>query len=89
MSSDESRKADPVRYIPPAAEEGTHADDSIAEPASPCISVCALDANDVCMGCYRTATEITDWFMASAEEKRAIVAAAEARRRADSPIRLL
>jgi len=59
------------------------------EPASPCISVCALDENDVCMGCYRTADEITEWFMASAEEKRRIVRSAEERRDADSPIRLL
>ena len=59
------------------------------EPASPCISVCALDENDVCMGCYRTANEITEWFMASAEEKRRILRSAEERRDADSPIRLL
>ena len=41
--------------------------------ASPCVSVCALDENDICMGCYRSATEITDWFMASDEDKRAIM----------------
>jgi predicted Fe-S protein YdhL (DUF1289 family) len=59
------------------------------EPASPCVSVCALDENDVCMGCYRSADEITDWFMAPADEKRAILARAAERRRADSPVRLL
>ena len=59
------------------------------EPASPCVSVCALDDQDICMGCYRSADEITDWFMASADEKRAIIARANARRDADSPIRLL
>lgn len=59
------------------------------EPASPCISVCALDADDVCMGCYRSAGEITDWFMASAKEKRVILENARQRRDQDSPIRLL
>ncbi|WIO75235.1 DUF1289 domain-containing protein [Porticoccaceae bacterium LTM1] len=28
---------------------------------SPCISVCALDDEDVCMGCFRTADEIREW----------------------------
>jgi predicted Fe-S protein YdhL (DUF1289 family) len=47
---------------------------------SPCVSICALDENDVCVGCYRTGGEITDWFMASNEEKRAILRAASERR---------
>ncbi|HKK22234.1 MAG TPA: DUF1289 domain-containing protein [Pseudohaliea sp.] len=59
------------------------------EPASPCISVCALDVNDICLGCYRSAQEITDWWMASDEEKRAILERCEERRQDDSPIRLL
>jgi predicted Fe-S protein YdhL (DUF1289 family) len=28
---------------------------------SPCMAVCALDEHDVCIGCYRTGEEITDW----------------------------
>ena len=59
------------------------------EPASPCISVCALDEKDICMGCYRSAEEITDWWMASAAEKETILARCEERRQDDSPIRLL
>lgn len=61
----------------------------LPEPASPCISVCALDENDICMGCYRSAQEITDWFVADAEKKRQMLALAAARREADNPIRLL
>lgn len=53
------------------------------EPASPCISVCALDHRDVCIGCYRSATEIMDWPMVTAAEKQAIVERA-ARRRDDA-----
>ncbi|WP_439102943.1 DUF1289 domain-containing protein [Congregibacter sp.] len=59
------------------------------EPASPCVSICALDENDICMGCYRSADEITDWFMASAAKKREMLELAKARRDADNPIRLL
>ena len=60
-----------------------------SEPSSPCISVCALDSEDVCIGCYRSADEITDWFMASADDKRAIIARAEARRDGANQVRLL
>ena len=58
-------------------------------PQSPCISVCALDESDVCMGCYRSAEEITDWFMASDEEKYRILERVRERRDADGGIRLL
>ena len=58
------------------------------EPKSPCISVCVLDDDDVCMGCFRTANEITDWFMASDDEKREVLRRARERREADSSIRL-
>lgn len=59
------------------------------EPKSPCISVCVLNAEDVCMGCYRSADEITDWFLASPGEKRAILARAWERMQKDNPIRLI
>ena len=58
------------------------------EPRSPCISVCVLDEHDVCQGCYRTAEEITDWFMASAEQKREIIARSRERLAASNPVRL-
>ncbi len=58
------------------------------EPKSPCISICVLDEQDTCQGCYRSAEEITDWFMASAQEKRAILDRAKERLLASNPIRL-
>ncbi|MEL6301057.1 MAG: DUF1289 domain-containing protein [Pseudomonadota bacterium] len=30
-------------------------------PQSPCISICTLDENDLCVGCLRTLDEIMDW----------------------------
>jgi predicted Fe-S protein YdhL (DUF1289 family) len=29
--------------------------------ASPCIRNCCLDEQDVCLGCFRSLTEITQW----------------------------
>lgn len=29
--------------------------------ASPCNSICSLNDEDVCLGCYRTANEIRNW----------------------------
>ena len=40
---------------------------------SPCVAVCALDENDVCIGCYRTGQEITDWGEMDNEKKREVL----------------
>jgi predicted Fe-S protein YdhL (DUF1289 family) len=61
---------------------------SDATPQSPCISVCVLDDDDICMGCYRSAEEITDWSMASDEQKRDFLRKARERLQASSAIRL-
>ena len=61
---------------------------SEADPASPCISVCLLDENDICVGCYRSATEITDWFMASSRERSEMLLLAADRRLADEKVKL-
>lgn len=59
-----------------------------ARVKSPCVAVCALDEDDICLGCYRSADEITDWFMASDDEKRAIVRRSEERRLTKQVIKL-
>lgn len=52
------------------------------EPASPCIGVCRLDPVErFCLGCGRTIEEIARWPVASAEERRAILARLAGRRR--------
>jgi len=63
--------------------------DQAVQPASPCVSICALGDDEVCSGCYRTADEITDWFLAGNDEKRDILARAAARREEASPFKLL
>ena len=61
---------------------------SEVEPESPCISVCLLDDKDICVGCYRSADEVTDWFMADAQGKRDILQRARERLEAATTIRL-
>lgn len=56
------------------------------EPKSPCISICVLDDQDVCQGCFRTGSEITDWFMASSDEKKQIIENAKDRLRDSNTI---
>lgn len=41
---------------------------------SPCVSICALDHNDLCIGCYRTGQEISQWGSLSDAEKQVIMA---------------
>ncbi|MEL7549203.1 DUF1289 domain-containing protein [Pseudomonas protegens] len=42
--------------------------------ASPCVSICALDEQDICTGCQRTVDEITRWSRMDNAERRAILA---------------
>ena len=47
---------------------------------SPCVRNCCLDDNDVCLGCFRTITEICGWSAASEAEKAEILARCGLRR---------
>ena len=40
---------------------------------SPCVSICALDQQDVCIGCHRTADEILRWRQMTDEERRQVL----------------
>ena len=46
---------------------------------SPCINICHLDDNDICVGCYRSASEITDWKNLDNESRKQILAKAQER----------
>jgi predicted Fe-S protein YdhL (DUF1289 family) len=47
---------------------------------SPCIRHCCLDENDVCVGCYRTLSEILGWHGATFEMKIDILRRCEHRK---------
>lgn len=40
---------------------------------SPCVSICALDEQDVCTGCQRTVAEIGRWGRMDNTERRAVL----------------
>ena len=41
--------------------------------SSPCVNVCALDENDICIGCHRSAVEIGRWTQMTDTEKREVL----------------
>ena len=40
---------------------------------SPCIDICRLDAQGLCIGCRRTIAEISEWSRATDERRREIL----------------
>lgn len=50
---------------------------------SPCISICVVDENNVCSGCYRSLNEIAQWSASSDAEKQVILVAAKKREKAE------
>ncbi|WP_372958255.1 DUF1289 domain-containing protein [Marinobacter sp.] len=40
---------------------------------SPCVSVCALDEKDVCIGCHRTGDEILRWTVMTDDERQQVL----------------
>ena len=38
---------------------------------SPCMNLCCLDDEDVCIGCHRSVKEITGWGRMDQEQKKA------------------
>nr|WP_319527136.1 DUF1289 domain-containing protein [Pseudomonas laurentiana] len=48
--------------------------------ASPCISLCRLDEQKVCLGCFRHVEDIRQWRSADDEQRRQICREALARR---------
>ena len=44
-----------------------------ASVASPCVDICKLDAQGLCIGCRRTIGEITEWSRAGDARRREIL----------------
>ncbi|MCP1508628.1 DUF1289 domain-containing protein [Pseudomonas sp. LY-1] len=41
--------------------------------ASPCVNICALDDDDICIGCQRSVAEITRWSRMDNAERRVVL----------------
>ena len=52
----------------------------MSTPASPCVSNCCLNEEDICLGCFRSLTEITGWSQAPDSGKQDIIANTKIRR---------
>ncbi|NBA95448.1 DUF1289 domain-containing protein [Pseudomonas sp. R5(2019)] len=53
---------------------------------SPCINVCALDNDDICVGCQRTGDEITRWGRMDNTERRLVLGLCDQRARASGAL---
>jgi len=53
--------------------------------ASPCVSLCCLDEEDVCMGCFRHIDEITGWHGMNDDQRRELLVVLEQRRELAGP----
>ena len=57
--------------------------------ATPCIKVCVVDgASSLCLGCFRTLSEIGGWSALSDEERATVMADLPARRERIDPAKL-
>lgn len=45
-----------------------------ADVVSPCVNLCTLNADDICLGCARTIDEIAAWGTMPADARRAVLA---------------
>ena len=52
---------------------------------SPCISLCALDEDDICIGCYRSAEEIRVWSGLDNAQRRRILRLVYEREKKENP----
>lgn len=53
--------------------------------SSPCISICALNEEDVCIGCHRTVEEIREWVVMDNSERNEVLKRSVARARQVNP----
>jgi len=67
------------------AVKSVNSSDTEAPIKSPCISVCALDGESMCTGCFRTGEEIREWGNASNDERRAILSLCHEREKKVNP----
>jgi predicted Fe-S protein YdhL (DUF1289 family) len=52
---------------------------------SPCVSICALNEDDVCVGCYRTGNEISHWGTYDNDKRLGVLKLAFGRAKAVNP----
>lgn len=56
----------------------TNSDESTL--SSPCIRMCCLDNNDICLGCFRSLQEIISWSAVDKQTRQCFLANAKIRK---------
>lgn len=54
-------------------EDSNERPDRGERPLSPCILICTLDDDEVCVGCGRSLKQISGWALMSKDEQWAVV----------------
>jgi predicted Fe-S protein YdhL (DUF1289 family) len=49
------------------------ANEPVGSVDTPCVRNCCVDENDICVGCYRSLSEIVGWSESTEHEKREIL----------------
>lgn len=52
---------------------------------SPCVSICSMNSDDLCIGCYRTSKEIREWLLMEDDERLVVIEKAGERSRKNNP----
>lgn len=52
---------------------------------SPCVSICSMNEEELCIGCYRTAKEIREWLLMEDDERMDVIAKSAERSRKNNP----
>ncbi len=52
---------------------------------SPCVAICVLDEEDICVGCFRTGNEISHWGGYSNDQRREVLALSVERSKKSNP----
>jgi len=52
---------------------------------SPCMSICALDEDNICVGCYRSVVEIREWALMDDDERRTVLEKSNERSKKKNP----
>lgn len=55
-------------------EDKKQMSESMSKPIkSPCVSICCLDDDDICLGCYRSCDEICQWGSMDNEARKEVM----------------
>ncbi|MAR59966.1 MAG: DUF1289 domain-containing protein [SAR92 bacterium MED-G29] len=46
---------------------------------SPCISICKLNEDSICLGCFRSMDEILDWQFMEVDQKKSVLVKCKSR----------